>query len=139
MKATKKYENGGKSKRDGSKAVGTATGNQPFTSDKVRSETRGRNLSSGDKKRVKKDLTNSLLTPKDQAPPKMRRLGVKKVVTDKSDLDKRNRGLKYEGGGKYDARKEAMKRGLEAKIKKAKGTPAAKPLVDQYRKLTGTK
>ena len=46
---------------------------------------------------------------------------------------------KYEDGAKYDAKKEAMKRGLEAKIKKAKGTPAAKPLVDQYRKLTGTK
>ena len=32
-----------------------------------------------------------------------------------------------------------MMKGLEAKIKKAKGTPAAKPLVEQYRKLTGTK
>ena len=45
----------------------------------------------------------------------------------------------FKEGGKYDPRKEAMKKGLEAKIKKAKGTPAAKPLVDQYRKLTGSK
>ena len=45
----------------------------------------------------------------------------------------------FKEGGKYDPRKEAMKKGLEAKIKKAKGTPAAKPLVQQYRKLTGSK
>ena len=49
------------------------------------------------------------------------------------------KGMKYEKGGKLDPRKEAMKKGLEAKIKKAKGTAAAKPLVEQYRKLTGTK
>ena len=49
---------------------------------------------------------------------------------------------KYEEGGKlpsYDPKKAAMMRGLEAQIKKAKGTPAAKPLVEKYRKLTGTK
>lgn len=49
------------------------------------------------------------------------------------------KGMKYEMGGSYDPRKVAMMKGLEAKIKKAKGTPAAKPLVAQYRKLTGTK
>ena len=49
------------------------------------------------------------------------------------------KGMKYEKGGKFDPRKEAMKKGLEAKIKKAKGTSDAKPLVEQYRKLTGTK
>ena len=32
-----------------------------------------------------------------------------------------------------------MMKGLEAKIKKAKGTPEAKALVAEYRKLTGTK
>tara|TARA_R100000951_G_scaffold97702_2_gene87405 strand:+ start:1798 stop:2061 length:264 start_codon:yes stop_codon:yes gene_type:complete len=48
-------------------------------------------------------------------------------------------GMKYGKGGDYDPRKEAMKKGLEAKIKKAKGTPAAKALVEQYKKLTGTK
>jgi len=49
------------------------------------------------------------------------------------------KGMKYEKGGKYDPKKVAMMKGLEAKIKKAKGTPAAKPLVAQYRKLTSTK
>lgn len=49
----------------------------------------------------------------------------------------RNKMGYMEKGGKYDARKEAMKRGLEAEIKKAKGTPEAKALVDKYRKLTG--
>ena len=41
--------------------------------------------------------------------------------------------------GKYDPKKAAMMKSLEAQIKKVKGTPAAKPLVEQYRKLTGTK
>ena len=51
------------------------------------------------------------------------------------------RGLpsKYKKGGKYDPKKAAMMKGLEAKIKKAKGTPAAAPLVQKYRKLTGVK
>ena len=49
------------------------------------------------------------------------------------------KGMKYMKGGKYDPKKAAMMKGLEAKIKKAKGTPQAKPLVDKYRKLTGTK
>tara|TARA_R100000231_G_scaffold101605_1_gene75578 strand:- start:809 stop:1282 length:474 start_codon:yes stop_codon:yes gene_type:complete len=49
------------------------------------------------------------------------------------------KGMKYEKGGKFDPRKASMMKGLEAKIKKAKGTAAAKPLIDQYRKLTGTK
>ena len=51
----------------------------------------------------------------------------------------RNKMGYMEKGGKYDPRKEAMKKGLEAKIKKAKGTTAAKGRVDQYRNLTGTK
>lgn len=46
---------------------------------------------------------------------------------------------KHGMGDDYDPRKVAMMKALEAKIKKAKGTPAAKPLVEQYRKLTGTK
>lgn len=54
-------------------------------------------------------------------------------------VKKAGKGMKYEGGGKYDPKKAAMMKGLEAKIKKAKGTPAAKPLVDKYRKLAGTK
>jgi len=69
---------------------------------------------------------------------------LKKATADQKGLKKlptavRNKMGYMEKGGKYDPRKEAMKKGLEAKIKKAKGTPAAKPLVDQYRKLTGTK
>lgn len=51
-------------------------------------------------------------------------------------VKKAMKGMKYEEGGKYDPRKAAMMKGLEAKIKKVKGTPAAKPLVDKYRKLT---
>jgi hypothetical protein len=54
-------------------------------------------------------------------------------------VKKAGKGMKYGMGGSYDPRKVAMMKGLEAKIKKAKGTPAAKPLVEQYRKLTGTK
>jgi len=54
-------------------------------------------------------------------------------------VKKAGKGMKYEGGGKYDPKKEAMMKGLESKIKEAKGTPAAKPLVDKYRKLTATK
>lgn len=49
---------------------------------------------------------------------------------------------KYDEGGKlpsYDPKKAAMMRALEAQIKKVKGTPSAKPLVEKYRKLTGTK
>jgi len=69
---------------------------------------------------------------------------LKKVSPDQKGLAKlptsvRNKMGYMEKGGKYDPRKEAMKKGLEAKIKKAKGTPAAKALVDQYRSLTGTK
>ena len=45
---------------------------------------------------------------------------------------------KMPGGGKYDPKKAAMIKSLEAKIKEAKGTPAAKALVEQYRELTGT-
>lgn len=90
-----KYENGGKVKRDGSKVTKAITGNQPFTSDKIKSATRGKGkMTAGERARVKKDLMNSLLTKKDQAPPKMRRLGVKKLVADKSDLKARNRNLK---------------------------------------------
>lgn len=51
----------------------------------------------------------------------------------------RNLPPKYKKGGKYDPKKAAMMKGLEAKIKKAKGTPAAAPLVQKYRKLTGVK
>ena len=53
-------------------------------------------------------------------------------------VKKAGKGMKYQVGGKHDAKKAAMMKGLEAKIKKAKGTPEAKALVDQYRKLTGT-
>lgn len=51
------------------------------------------------------------------------------------------KGMKYEKGGLglNDPKKAAMMKSLEAQIKKVKGTPAAKPLVEQYRKLTGTK
>ncbi len=39
-----------------------------------------------------------------------------------------------------DRKKKAKKvKDLESKIKAVKGTPAAKPLVEQYRQLTGTK
>lgn len=54
-------------------------------------------------------------------------------------VKKAGKGMKYEKGGKYDPKKAAMMKGLESKIKKAKGTPAAKSLVDQYRKLSGVK
>ena len=53
-------------------------------------------------------------------------------------VKKAGKGMKYQMGGKQDAKKVAMMKGLEAKIKKAKGTPEAKALVNQYRKLTGT-
>ena len=49
------------------------------------------------------------------------------------------KGMKYEVGGSYDPRKVAKMKGLEAKIKEAKGTPAVKALIEEYRKLTGTK
>lgn len=45
----------------------------------------------------------------------------------------------YQGGGEYDPRKAAMMKGLEKEIKKAKGTPRAKALVEKYRKLSGVK
>ena len=69
---------------------------------------------------------------------------LKKATADQKGLKKLPRAVRnkmgyMEKGGKYDPRKEAMKKGLEAKIKKAKGTPAAKGLVEQYRSLTGTK
>lgn len=69
---------------------------------------------------------------------------LKKVSPDQKGLAKlptavRNKMGYMKKGGKYDPKKEAMKRGLEAKIKKAKGTPAAKPLVEKYRKLTNSK
>lgn len=54
-------------------------------------------------------------------------------------VKKAGKGMKYNDGGKYDPKKAAMMKGLEAKIKKAKGTPAAKSLVAQYRKLSGVK
>jgi len=38
---------------------------------------------------------------------------------------------------KYDPKKQAMLKGLEEKIAKVKGTPAAKPLVEKYRKISG--
>lgn len=57
----------------------------------------------------------------------------------KLKVKKAGKGMKYMKGGKYDPKKAAMMKGLEAKIKKAKGTPEAKPLVEKYRKLTGTK
>lgn len=57
---------------------------------------------------------------------------------------------KFSGGGitddrgtiarELDRKKKAKEvKDLEAKIKAVKGTPAAKPLVEQYRQLTGTK
>jgi len=69
---------------------------------------------------------------------------LKKVSSKQKGLSKlpkhvRNKMGYMEKGGKYDPKKEAMKKGLEAKIKKAKGTPDAKALVEQYRKLTGVK
>lgn len=39
---------------------------------------------------------------------------------------------------KYDPRRQAMLRGLEEQIAKVKGTPAAKPLVEKYRKLAAS-
>jgi len=56
----------------------------------------------------------------------------------------------YSSGGFHDTRtprqremdrkkKAAKMKQLEAQIAKVKGTPAAKPLVEQYRSLTGTK
>ena len=39
---------------------------------------------------------------------------------------------------KYDPKKQAMLKGLEEQIAKVKGTPAAKPLVDKYRKLSAS-
>jgi len=57
---------------------------------------------------------------------------------------------KYNGGGIADDRsvtkrekdrkkKAAQIKALEAQIAKAKGTPAAKALVQRYRSMTGTK
>jgi hypothetical protein len=46
---------------------------------------------------------------------------------------------KYEEGGEYDPKKAAMMKALEEEIKKAKGTPEAKALVEKYRKLSGVK
>ena len=57
---------------------------------------------------------------------------------------------KFSGGGitddrgtiarELDRKKKAKKvKDLESKIQAVKGTPAAKPLVEQYRQLTGTK
>lgn len=77
-------------KNDGSKANYAVTGNNPFRSNKVRSETRGKQYNAGDKKR----LTESLLTPKDQAPPKMKRLGLKYVGSNKNDNYSFRRKLK---------------------------------------------
>lgn len=54
-------------------------------------------------------------------------------------VKKAGKGMKYKDGGKHDPKKSAMMKGLEEKIKKAKGTPAAKPLVEKYRKLSGVK
>ena len=54
-------------------------------------------------------------------------------------VKKAGKGMKYMKGGSYDPKKAAMMKGLEEKIKKAKGTPQAKPLVEKYRKLSGTK
>lgn len=67
---------------------------------------------------------------------------LKKVSSRQKGLSKlpkhvRNKMGYMEGGGKYDPKKEAMKKGLEEEIKKAKGTPEAKALVEKYRKLTG--
>lgn len=45
---------------------------------------------------------------------------------------------KYGKGGDYDPKKAAMMKGLEEEIKKAKGTPAAKALVEKYRKLAAS-
>ena len=58
------------------------------------------------------------------------------ILQGRGVIKKAMKGMKHEEGGKYDPKKAAMMKGLEAKIKKAKGTPAAKPLVDKYRKLT---
>ena len=46
---------------------------------------------------------------------------------------------KYEEGGKitYNSKEEAEKAKLEAQIEKVKGTPAAKALVERYRKTYG--
>jgi len=54
-------------------------------------------------------------------------------------VKKAGKGMKYKGGGNYDPKKSAMLKGLEDKIKKAKGTPEAKALVERYRKLSGVK
>ena len=45
---------------------------------------------------------------------------------------------KYGKGGDYDPKKVAMMKGLEEQIKKAKGTPAAKALVEKYKKLAAS-
>ena len=78
-----------------------------------------------------------------EVPNKALKKQTKKFNTGRSKADKvthrqGNPGsLKMNKGGKYDPRKAAMMKGLEAKIKKAKGTPAAASLVQKYRKLTG--
>ena len=54
-------------------------------------------------------------------------------------VKKAGKGMKYNNGGSYDPKKAAMMKGLEEQIKKAKGTPEAKALVDRYRKLSGVK
>lgn len=96
----KMMKNGGKVKRDGSKVTKAYTGNQPFTSDEIKAATRGKGkMTAGERKRLQKELLNSMLTPASKAPQKMRRLGVKKLGTDKSDLEARNRGLKKAGKG----------------------------------------
>ena len=55
------------------------------------------------------------------------------------DTKKGGKGMKYQQGGTYDPKKAAMLKGLEEQIKKAKGTPEAKALIDRYRKLSGVK
>lgn len=46
---------------------------------------------------------------------------------------------KYEEGGRvtYKSKEEAQKAKLESQIENVKGTPAAKALVDKYRKVYG--
>ena len=77
-------------KRDGSKAKYASTDWQPLYTNKQRDESRGRVRNPGAKDR----MVDSLLTPKDQAPPKMRRLAVDHVHSNKHDLNPYSRGLK---------------------------------------------
>ena len=152
MKHGGKYKKGGRKpgalQDKAAKALKNRASNQKFKSEvnKLRAD-RMSEKASNTKSKVVRKLREEVATKRaDQArgneAKAERSTKAAKFASKRGDLA-RNRAknkaakaeirAKYEKGGKYDPKKEAMKKGLEAKIKKAKGTPEAKPLVDKYR------